>query len=174
MVILENVVIAIFALWSLISVCYAIRIPGLHRILARINWVSAWVRWALFNSDDPAVRPAYFEIEYRDREAGGRVSPWITGMTGYSWMWRAGLWSPERRICDSIHHLGKAIKSCIEQGGAGAKVLSTHVAVIETYLRRKDPPPPGSERDFRVIRRIRSLGGEIIYTFTRHTHVLDR
>ncbi len=174
MVILENAIITIFVVWSLISVCYALRIPRLHRVLSRINWFAAWVRWALFNSDDPAVRPVFFEIEYRDRDADGTISPWTTGMTGFSWSWRSALWSPERRIADGIHHIGKAIRGCIEEEGPTADALNARAAVIEMYLRRKAPPPPGTEREFRVIKHVRSLGGELIYTFTARTHALDR
>jgi hypothetical protein len=163
---LENTLIALFILWALASACYPLRIRPLRRFLNRINWGHPWVRWALFNSDDPAVRPGFFEIEFRDRDAAGNITPWTTGLTGFFWSWRSGLWSPERRFADAVHHLGKTIKTLLGDEGPAAAALAAPTAAIERHLRRTAPPPPGSEREFRVVRRISSEGVQPVFTFT--------
>lgn len=174
MAILENGFIALFVLWSVASVCYEIRRWRPRRFLHRINWFSMWVRWALFNSEDPGVRPAYFEVEYRDRRADGSASPWTVGMTSFFWSWRSALWAPEQRLADGVHRLGRAINRCLENPPASADALGAQASIIEAHLRRKAPPPAGTQRDFRVIRRIHSVGPEILYTFTSATHVSGR
>jgi hypothetical protein len=167
---LENGFIAFFVLWSLASVGYELRGSRLRRWLHRFNGFGTWVRWALFNSDDVAVRPAYFEIEYRDRDAAGNASPWTVGLTSRFWSWRAGLWAPEQRLADAVQHLGRTIKTSLEKGRSSPEGLREQTAIIEGCLRRKAPRPTGTERHFRVIRRVHSVGSEIIHTFTADAH----
>lgn len=171
---LENGLITLFVLWSLASVGYELRGSGLRRWLHRLNGFSTWVRWALFNSDDPAVRPAYFEVEYRDLDVAGNASPWTVGLTSFFWSWRAGLWAPEQRLADAVHHLGRTIKTRLEKGRSSPGMLREQTAIIEGYLRRKAPPPAGTARHFRVIRRVHSVGSEIVHTFTADAHASAR
>lgn len=162
---LENGLIALFVLWSAIAVCFALRIYGPRRAFARFNWFSAWVRWGLFNSDDPSVRPGAFEVEYRDRTTNGEATPWTTGLTGFFWCWHAGLWCPERRIADGVQHFGKCVRSALDAGEAPSADIARQAAAIERRLREQAPPPPGSAREFRLVRRIHSLGAEPVFTF---------
>lgn len=173
----EACIVAIFIVWALVSAFYAIGNGRLHKALTRINWFEGWVRWSLFNSSDPAVRPAVFEIEYRDRDRSGTATPWRVGMTDLSWRWHAFLWNPEQRLADGVHHLGRAIKACVETGGGGTSALRAHVATIESHLRRYAPPPPGTERDYRIMRRFHAMSGldrELVFAFSTAKHAAAR
>ncbi len=169
---LEGGIVGLFALWALGSVAFALRLPGLHRVLARHNRFQTWVGWSLFNSSDPAVRPGIFEIEYRDRAPSGEFSSWTTGLRGFAWSWRICLWNPERWVADGVHHLGRSLKSKLESG-APLAALREHTVVVETCLRRQAPPPPGAEREIRVVRYYHSEGPasrQILLSFNAATH----
>ena len=153
MILLENGVIGILALWALGSFCYMFPIPWIRLPLGRINWFHAFINWGVFNSgNDPSIRPAVFELEYRDLQKSGEWTAWTCGASGYSWAWHAFLWWPNEMITGRIQNLGKDIKSCLTQNPVALKTLDRHRRVLEGYLERTHPRPSGQKREIRLVR----------------------
>lgn len=150
---LENCVITLLALWVVASICFMFRVPWIRPIVQRMNWFLSFLGWGVFNSgDDPSIRPAVFEIEYRDRQKSGDWTEWSCGGSGYSWAWYCFLWWPDEMITGRIQNLGRDIKSCITQNPVAIKTLARHRRVLEGYLQRTHPCPPGQTREIRLVR----------------------
>lgn len=157
---LESTLALVLGAWAVGCVCYLFRVPGIRRVLNRLNRFELFASWALAATNDLRSIPGVHTLEFCDSDTLGADGEWILVVATDCWVWHGFLWFPQRLPAGCVQRIGRQLVLLRDIDPLPVKTIAAHGDVLEKLVRRLHPPRMGIVRRVRLRRWLVKNGEE--------------